>query len=1640
MSEWVIYLLVGIGITILICCIFWLSKSRSGSKDSFLDYYNAESYLKTLPNTLGRYVRFRPSLTSGDGYMNLCAVTVFDINGNDISTGKKAYATSSYNSSGEVYASASAVLSGSNRTCEKTAAWQQQKDSDPNTTYWEVDLGSVQQISQVMYFGREDCCQDRGRGVRVQILLTNEVNPPASSLVAEKQLPTNAITQTVIFTNSFVFSPPSITAQGEVYYLTGNPGFTQPQAEAACNIYGATLASVEQLRLTDKNGGSWGVAGWVKDSGQPIYPQGGLKYGPPLATTGANCFGIKPPSGLSSAISPFNASGWSQYSPNMPSYYGDTTITIPDIITMKDKIALNIQAAYLDDKTAVAPQVDQNPDTGAIISLFCNAAPGFYCNDGSIVEYPCPPGAFCQGGRFRPITNNNAVAAPLNYINDTANLTGYGQTISVQIFGIVSPIALAEIQKNLDLAKQIYLGSDTDVDKFLNVAHDDLQPYYRGQYGYNYCKTEIEQIIEQGNFKIILKKESQNSNRSYCNVPITSTTLSLLSHRARKYVITWIYNRTQRIINFKSANAPDLPAKLAAVQYMVPTSPPIDITQKYTLDSIAQKFYETMQGMYKMSYIYDVFTVGNTILDVRFDMTKHADISPMAAKIGEIRAKYLAVRASNVTQDILDSAKSSYQEAVASIQQDQIENELEPQVGMVARFFYTVTNGSVNITGFTLDSRAVTSFIPEMNCGLQTPMGSDDGNVNYEPVTVYTKNIPTALLCNDPIIVRGIIEDYLDASVADLQETLKNDAISVDTDLGSIQVSQILGALQVSPTQCALKWVETLYDLETNLPVAPATTNITRRAIFSYTPNTTDWYGTDTTFDASGFAFYKTDTVPACVFNPTYYVNQSIGRLATLNPAVAADLKKIREDFLTNVFSGPNPTVCPDIIPNYKFNPLDYLAAYPDFGAVFNNGGSGPADIPALKNHYILYGNSEGRMVRAAQAIPALSPPITISKPMPAEFTLDDAGGACPAVSCDDPDVLYGLVEQYNSDPELPGSILRVTRAFTPNANQCDVEVDINYDAMVTDDAGKEVRKGAAKLPKWGSPGRWVRASPGGPYYGWLAWLPSSGKYVYPVSSCSPCPGLYECLEKNWIPHEEFASYTIVNPGFNCNMLQFSGIVQNETLAFTVGMDPGTCKLDLYDSSGSRTGTSIQANTPALYKPMEYAAQFQKVTSDAVTASINAITSAAGSAAAAAGSILPSYRINTLGAAGDIQYLGTCPTVRCGDPTILGAMTAYYKTQNLRVKQINTIQKVGTSTSNTCDITYQEDTLVAGANGASSIQSSQTAGMRFTVVPVDATPANKCNFKVTGMTSILPTPPAATINDTAQPINVASTLKPGFLNGSFIREPISGYIGWQVNGTNTVNPVVSWNDCTCNGINVCNTTEVTSAKLATMTTGPRFNCSMLTFINPTKEAFGDYSSIRVSESTYPLNASAFGLDKARNKAKTELKELYKEPLYQSADVEVKPGSLAALKSKETPSMPAYKYIRFRPVETRVADAFNVAIGRITLYLDGQIIDMRAAKASNPMGTWVGHIEDVTGATATGWSDDHKKTLMFAFPYPTLVNGYTWTTAAEGVEGDPVRWKLEGSTNGTYWTTLHDQTRGTYATPYGRGEIVGMFSF
>jgi hypothetical protein len=119
----------------------------------------------------------------------------------------------------------------------------------------------------------------------------------------------------------------------------------------------------------------------------------------------------------------------------------------------------------------------------------------------------------------------------------------------------------------------------------------------------------------------------------------------------------------------------------------------------------------------------------------------------------------------------------------------------------------------------------------------------------------------------------------------------------------------------------------------------------------------------------------------------------------------------------------------------------------------------------------------------------------------------------------------------------------------------------------------------------------------------------------------------------------------------------------------------------------------------------------------------------------------------------------------------------------------------------------------------------------------------------------------------------------------------------------------------------------------------------------------------------------------------------------------------------------------------------VAVGRFSFFLGDKELVLTNATVSNPMGSWVGRLSDVTGQGGAGWSDDYKKALVFAFPVPILVDGFSWTTSksAETVS-DPVRWKLEGSHNGTYWQVLQDQSLADYTVPRGRGVDLPVFRF
>ena len=1709
-----IYTLLGVLIIVLLVYIILSVTSRQTVKEGMIDHFTIEQYLQTLPTTKGQYVRIRPSTTSGDGRLTISQIQVIDMNGNNIALKMPVYGSSTRAGS----ASISVTVDGTQAPRVKAAnVWT--TDGTGPSQYWQVDLGDTYQISQVIYSGLGVSgagvslntpdgavllnAELRSSGMTCDILDSTGVNVTAT----QKFLLTNAY-QTITFPNAINITPspssdtvsvlnprliPLNSVQPEVYLVTGS--YTQQQIDTACGLLGAVVATSGQVSSAKENGASWSTPGWAIQSGvttkqyilnNPTASGINTPSSNTSTTAAVNCFGIKPASGISSTVTPFNTNIWSQYAGNTkPVYYGAATVSVPDVTllykyvsdTLIPETIKTMNASIESQKNSLADPQCLPTSAGMLGTIIGGQTCGERIKDSikANIKYdvagfdetilvtfnpnscktggpngtsprcsaPNPPDSLVSKyGSFSDQTLYSALAnAPLNLILDDATSTASqisSLNSTIQIFGAISAQAVREMNDSITLCSKIFLGSDQEVSKYINISINNLRPYIRANTGFqNFCKQEIIQTVVSGDYAFRTVPANITSNQSVCNTLFTTDMLGLLPSPARDYAQMWIYNRTKRLIQYKVKESSLTQADLnslnmsnlspttnitiinSSLQKMFPTvggAPiAIDVTNNYILDKIAQAFYEAMGGNYIMSQIYDVFTIGGTIVDIRFDMTKHADVSSIQAQIATLRAKYYAIRSSNVSQDILDQAKSDYDFNVAELQATQSSNVLPPVTGVVGRFFYTYSTATQDftITGFTLDARAVTSFIPELNCGVDVTVGGSAGALNYSPSILYTQNVSEALPCRDPTTLRKIMDDYLDLTQTDLQSVLlgtKNadgktytgpaGAPSMDTTLGIVHINEIIGAIQISPTQCAIKWKETLWNDLSNVPVDATVTNVTRRALFSYAVNTVDWYSNTINIDPSGTIFYPTDTVPACIFDTVAWQQTTSPRLDT------ASASEIQSDFAANGWNNGAGLVCPLTIPNYIFSAQDYCAANPSANTQFNGGGSGPLNIVGAKADYASNGIRGGRVIRAAQAITPLSAPMIIQQPLPANNTLDTLDGVCPSTTCEDLKVLYSLVDQYNKEASLPGSILRVTKAYTASPYQCDVEVDINYDVMAENGEGKSVRKGSFTYDK-----------------------------DFKEIKCTNCP-----------PADVSRIY-------------------KTTLALSIGTNIADCSFSLYDSEGRDSGTTIQPNTPALYKPMDYGTFLTDINIPNLSDSFNAITSAITDAAMNTASILTTYRDNTVAAVGNIATLGSGCTTKCTDTAIMNNMLAFYKSKVNSATQINTVLRMGTLNANTCDMTYQEDILTPSGGGY-RIESSKTAGMRFTMAPDTAA----CTFKTTAMTPILPSAPPEVALDikqtpssaTCQEVYAISSttltkqeaankcISYGSILATHKQLTTAGVAGasWTAKGfvvdiSGAHNPTgsqLSRSEQTQAGA-ICFGVKPAQGQYSDVLpfSGNQWNqsaCARATsinYVNPTKEAFVNYGTpVQVSESTFPLNKQSFGLDMARNQGGPGLDTLFVEPLRSPYEAPSDP-----IDSK------SYKYLRFKPVKTRDPSNPTVDVGKFRFLIGQSEVDLRFAKVTNPMGSWVGDLQDVVGpGYRRGFSDTYKKALVFAFPYAMLINGFTWTTANpdRGVGGDPVQWKLEGSQNGTYWVTLRDQTKHNYPVPVERYQELPVFRF
>jgi hypothetical protein len=1424
--HWVRPCIAIIIIVLLIYLIYWMTRTIP---EGFAISSPPQKYtIPALKGVPGRYVRIRPS-TTGDGYLSISQIQVIDINGRNVALEKPVTATSTGGSpldqkygknilSGGVYqyvpgfsADPSAVVDGitAPRWGLTNIFETGEANSPADTEYLEIDLSGSVTISSVIYTGRADPLKATYTTYEGEDMIDQVTRLTGMRL---EILDTNKV---ITFNTTFNDDP--ITHVTTINISTTL--FTvNPELSAA-----ATIISV----------------------------------------------------------------------PNVASYKNIATVfRATDAITDANKnLIKQVNANYTAVNTASSATTLQytfDISGGLFQALVADYPISFY-ND--IYSMGCPA-TNCKANKDKPTQANPQIQ--ITYQGPVRpDLTKYDLTLpplvpnlDATVFGTASAAAQAEMTASIEYCKSIFLGSPGNIENYIRLTYSpdvaQIKPYIRNQNTKFWCMPDLMQVFTSGSFVTQVAAANQAWNQGKCSRELTPTVLALLPYATRNFVIEWIRNRTIRYIRYYNLLPSSTVKKNEEAERMVVPSIGIATTSPMILDAIAQQFYEMLGGDFIMSYIYDVLPLGTTMLDVRFDLMIHGDPTTSYAPIAALKAQYAAFIQNGKTlpENIIDQASVDYENSLSDAQQGGINNVNLPFEGAVARLFYTATGGTITLTGMIFDDKAVTSFIPELNGGLVVPLGPQDGNVNYTPKIVFNRNQPVSSVnCRDPTIIRGMMNDYMKMVQAD-KKILLSVVPQVDTSEGSLFVTKVTGATQISPTQCAIDWVETVYDPVTNRQesLSPENTDyvsnickyteIKRRGILSYYIDMNSWYAQDPVFAGmAGFKLFNVPQgmragspppIPACQFDITTY-NASVGNRFSALGAISStgtNAQKVTNDFVNTTVSKGGP-ICPQTIPMYTFNTTDYVAA--------GGGASG------LSDYTTKLAAGANPIVKNAFIVEPLTTPIIYTKPLPAEINLTNASGVCPTSSCTDLDVLYDLVTQYNENPSLPGTIMNVQRAYTAGSNQCDIEGQINFDAMINNVVGEETTDPVTGLPS----------------------------VVYPM------------VKKGTVDYEIVNRKAISGS----KAMSLSG-VQTVNMALYVDIDKSNCSYLLADASGVDSGYTIQPNTPFLYKPMNYALELQARTAAGVGSSIAQIQSDFTKAAGSAKKALTNYRVNTYSAIGSINTLACNRT--CHDIAV--SLQNYYNSNNTIA--IQSIINVGTFNSNTCDLTVRDST-------------QQQRGIRFTV-------DSSCTPRA--FSSINASPAYSDIQNTNVPLSAALPAVSGFQN--FVQPP--------------------------------------------------------------------------TDEAYPLKAPGFGLDRRRN-GETFKEIQYTVPLKQEFSV------------KEEGGLTTYKFIRFVPVKVR--EGSTVDIQRLTFFYGGQPLRL-SGRVTNPMGTWEGGIEDVTGPRATGWTDRHKKPLVFAFKTGISIDGYSFTTGPLA-RNDPVAWKLEGSSNGSFWTLLDSQDR--FPTPIERGKDVQMIS-
>ena len=1275
--DWILIIVAILLIVFLLYAIYHLIQPNS-EPFTVVQTPQQQYAIPELKGVIGQYVRVKPSIQAGtDGYMTISQIQVIDINGNNVAYNMPVTATSVGGSPIDVKYGALKLNGNVNdfvpgssdqpqcitdgvliprdglTSVFETAVQNMCDGTNKNcysvittdTEYVEIDLSSNVIISSIIYTGRDDAAErafetidstmdyltqvTRIKGMRFEIYDSTRVK------TYDATLPTTDTVQTININQS---------------------------------LYGVNLPSGSQGSSTSGSTGSYTPLTTVT---VPDYMSFKAFAAPFLKVdTPPNREQDLDKSPITLGLAPLIAGINTIYTA------GSLTIDLSNNIFLPVLASSPLNFYYdLYSQSGCKPLCIA--DTNGIPQ----------CNVPTVVgNQVC--GTFNGVQQCRAVPELNGVKLfPPNYCipPTTSTLPLVNELLPVNIFGQASKTATDEMALSIDICKSLFLGSPPAIENFIRVNFSytnydsSMKAYLRGEKVNQttstsgsgtimldpppvlFCMPDLVQTFSDGSFHTTFSSINNTWNDSHCSREITPTILGLIPFASRNFIVEWVANRVVRykhyinqLVNNVSYAKKDLdnatdgsvkaqqgmidainpalftPTEIAFIslsavimvgapsvawiinpgtltasiitfregvaganlvraeeslksatemytsvvnqsnaaggvqlpETAIPMTIPsyININSKRVIDTIAQQFYELLGGQFKMSYIYDIFPVGSTMLDVRFQLDIHNSVTGANKMLTDLRAQYARIKNSTTqTTDVLDQAQADYQNKLTDLRENAIYDYTQPFEGAIARLFYTTTDAirpanNITITGIIFDDRAVTSFIPELNGGLPVPLGPLPGNINYSPTITFTKNQTESLDCNNPVTLRRIMDDYITIMITPSNNyPLLRASPPLDVTNGTLIVESILGVTQLTSLSCSITWTETLYNDATNLPISTSGSKgsgvVQRSATFVYTGDTSAWYNTDITISNSGITFLNS---------------------------------------------------------NAGITPLTTTIVYP--------------------------------------------------KPLPYKSNLDNLSNVCPTTSCEDIDVLYSLAEQYNSDPSKAGTILSITHAFTPNANQCDIKATINYDSTIQD--------------------------------------------IYGVEITDPMTGLakmdYKTIKKGTVTYDSSSGKLVEGS----KSMPYSGVQAGITMALYTSTDPTTCGIILADVSGQNTGTSIQANTPQMYKTMIFADELVKRNKTALGSSTGKLQTDYTGALGSIKKSLKDYRVKTFQnlAAVNGGGLPMCSNKPCSDLTTVEPLMKANYTQKTGAQITGFLNKAQVA-SNACEATFTTNanaTPVAG--------------------------------------------------------------------------------------------------------------------------------------------------------------------------------------------------------------------------------------------------------------------------------------------------------------------------------------------------------